>query len=241
MPTKSRQTKGLSELFRLPGLVVSPYYQAGWGNLKTTYMPKALVTGYTNSGDGGSIAASFMLWNSSGSFVGYLTEDFTIALTDTTTAQIKASIIAGVIAGALPDGGVTLVSSNVFFMSDFFNGSSYSTPSLAVNTARQASVNQRAFVSASVDITATLSLITGQTGKVTLQYADNSAFTTNVVSLQPSSNGNTGSLTLGLNLGQIVTATVTGIIPEGKYYRLLTTNITGTPTYGTPVIQEVLL
>lgn len=96
-------------------------------------------------------------------------------------------------------------------------------------------------VNASVDITSTISLTTGQTGKVSLQYADNSAFNVNVVNVQSATNGNTGALTIGLNLSQVYTAALTGIVPAGKYYRLVTTNVTGTPTYGTPVIQEVLL
>lgn len=118
---------------------------------------------------------------------------------------------------------------------------SFSNPSLAINTARQASTTRDAFVSASVDITASLSLTTGQKGTVTLQYADDSGFTTNVKTVQPMTNGNTGTLAIGLALGQMVTATVSGIVPAAKYYRLLTTNNTGTPTYGTPAIQEVLL
>lgn len=118
---------------------------------------------------------------------------------------------------------------------------SFSNPSLAINTARQASTTRDAFVSASVDVTASLSLTTGQKGTVTLQYADDSGFTTNVKTVQPMSNGNTGTLAIGLALGQMVTATVSGIVPAAKYYRLLTTNNTGTPTYGTPAIQEVLL
>lgn len=117
----------------------------------------------------------------------------------------------------------------------------FSTPTRAVNTAYQPSTTRNAMVNASVDITSTLSLTTGQVGKVSLQYADNNTFTTNLVTVQAFSNGNSGSLTLGLNLGQIVTAAVSGIIPKGKYYRLLTTNVTGTPSYGTPVVQEVLL
>lgn len=205
-------------------------------------MPKALIIGLSNpNGGGGPIAAEFMLWDSSGNFVGLLTEGFTMSITDVTNPQFKSDIVAGVIAGALTDGLVTLTSSQVSFMSDVLNGRSVSYPSLAVNTARQASTIQDALVTASVSITATLSLTTGQQGTVTLQYADNSAFTTSVVSVQASSNGNTGALAIGLNLGQIVSATVTGFVPAGKYYRLLTTNVTGTPTYGTPVIQEVLL
>lgn len=118
---------------------------------------------------------------------------------------------------------------------------SFSNPSRAVNTAYQPSTTRDTMVNASVSITSTISLTTGQTGTVSLQYADNSGFTTNLVTVQSFSNGNTGSLTIGLNLSQVATAALTGIVPAGKYYRLLTTNVTGTPTYGTPVVQEVLL
>lgn len=117
----------------------------------------------------------------------------------------------------------------------------FSNPSLAVNTSRQPSTTRDTLVNASVDITSTISLITGQNGKVSLQYADNTGFSTNVVTVQSATNGNTGALTIGLNLSQVYTAALTGIIPAGKFYRLVTTNVTGTPTYGTPVIQEVLL
>lgn len=117
----------------------------------------------------------------------------------------------------------------------------FSSPSLAVNTSRRASTSRDAFVSAAVDITASLSLSGGQTGKVELKYADDSAFTTNVVTVNPASNGNTGTLTVGLGITQLSTATVCGMIPAGKYYRLVTTNVSGTPTFGTPVLQEVLL
>jgi hypothetical protein len=136
--------------------------------------------------------------------------------------------------------GYTASASDIIFPG-VWAARTFSNPSLAVNTARQASSSRDAFVSASVDITASLSLTSGQKGTVTLQYADDSGFTTNVKTAQASSNGNTGSLTIGLNLGQVVTAAVSGIIPATKYYRLATAQNTGTPTFGTPSIQEVLL
>lgn len=116
----------------------------------------------------------------------------------------------------------------------------YNYPSLAVNTARQPSASYDTEVSISVPITATLSLTTGQTGTVTLQYADDSGFTTNVVNVQSSVNGNTGTLTIGLGLSQQMSATLTGVIPAGKYYRYTETSNTGSPTFGTAVIQEVV-
>jgi hypothetical protein len=90
-----------------------------------------------------------------------------------------------------------------------------------------------------VDITATLSVSGGQNGKVTLQYADDSGFTTNVVSVQETANGNTGTLTGSLSMVQTATGAVTGVVPAGKYVRLLTTNVTGTPSYTFRWSQEV--
>lgn len=118
---------------------------------------------------------------------------------------------------------------------------SFSTPSLALNTARQASTTRDALVVASVEIDASLSLTTGAKGTITFQYADDSGFTTNVVSPSFSVNGNTGTLVIGLNTVGNGGGNIVGVVPAGKYYRLHSVNTTGTPTYGTPTIQEVLL
>lgn len=118
-------------------------------------------------------------------------------------------------------------------------GRTFTYPTLAVNTARQ--VTSDTLVVASVEIDATLSLTTGAKGTVTLEYADDSAFTTNVKIAGIGVNGNTGTLVIGLNTVGAGGGAVAGVIPASKYYRLLTTNVTGTPTYGTPSIQEVTL
>lgn len=239
MPTKSRQTKELTKLFRLPGLVVSPYYQAGWGAYKTTYMAKARVISLTDSFNPGAIIMAF---NDDGSYQTTWEEPIiALTLADMTSDQIKAAVISGSKANLEADSGLTFADSDYSFAIPTLNNRSFSNPSLAINTSRQASTSQDAQVSASVDITTTLSLSGGTAGKVALQYADNTDFTTNVVTVQSFTNSNTGTLTLGLNTSQIGTASLTGIIPVGKYYRLVTTNVTGTSTYGTPVIQEVLL
>lgn len=118
---------------------------------------------------------------------------------------------------------------------------SFATPTRSLNSAFQVSSTRAAMVSYTVDIASTLSLTSGQTGTVTLQYADDSGFTTNVKTVQSSANGNTGSLTIGLGLTQTATASLTGIIPAGKYVRLVTANTTGTPTFTMRTAQEVLL
>lgn len=124
-------------------------------------------------------------------------------------------------------------------VSGFMRG--FTQPMRSLNTAFQPSTTQDTFVSYTVDVAATLSLTGGATGTVTLQYADNSAMSTNLVSVQSGVNGNTGTLTIGLALTQTGTCFLTGIVPAGKWVRLLTTNTTGTPTFTYRQAQEVTL
>lgn len=118
---------------------------------------------------------------------------------------------------------------------------SFATSTRSLNTAFQISAGSAVFVSYSVDVASTLTLITGQTGTVILEYADDSGFTTNVVTAQSAVNGNTGTLAIGLNLTQTGTASVSAMIPAGKYVRLRTVNTTGTPTFTYRAGQEVLI
>lgn len=118
------------------------------------------------------------------------------------------------------------------------------TPSAAsrsLNTAFQISTSRHAVVSYSVDIATTLSLSGGQTGTVFLEYADNSGMSTNLVEVCRSVNGNTGTLTIGLNITQNCTGQVSGVIPAGKYVRIRTVNTTGTPAFNYRSGQEALL
>lgn len=118
---------------------------------------------------------------------------------------------------------------------------SFSAPSRSLNTAFQPSTTRDAQVSYSVDIATTVSLAGGAVGTVYLEYADDSAFTTNVVEVGRFVNGQTGTLVVGLTLNQTNTAQLNGIVPAGKYVRLRTQNNTGTPTFTWRSGQEVLL
>lgn len=117
----------------------------------------------------------------------------------------------------------------------------FTSPSRSVNTAFQISSSQDAEVSYSVDITTALTLSGGAAGTVYLEYADDSGFTTNVKEVAHFTTSNTGTLVVGITLNQQATARLGGVIPAGKYVRLRTNNTTGTPTYGTPVGEEVLV
>lgn len=72
-------------------------------------------------------------------------------------------------------------------------------------------------VNFSVQINASLTLSGGQTGTVLLQSSpDNSTWTTICTAV----NGNTGSLTLGLNTLNSQTVQMIGAVPPNYYYRL---------------------
>lgn len=118
---------------------------------------------------------------------------------------------------------------------------SFGTTTRSLNSAFQVSSGRASIVSYTVDVASGLTLTGGNAGTVTLQYADDSGFTTNVTTVQSSTNGNTGTLTIGLATTQIVSATITGVIPAGKYVKIVTANTTGTPTFTYRAGAEVLL
>lgn len=110
-----------------------------------------------------------------------------------------------------------------------------------LNSPHQISTTQDAFVVHSVDIACALTLSGGQAGTVYLKYADDSSFTTNVKEVSRIAASNTGTLTLGLALNQVMTGILYGVIPAGKYAKLVTENNTGSPTFTYKNSQEVLL
>lgn len=98
------------------------------------------------------------------------------------------------------------------------------------NQAYQISSTRPTTISVSVQISCNLSLTGGQAGNIQLQISANgtSGWTT-VAQLTAS---NTGTLTIGLNTTQISGGQlVYEGLPAGYYWRLVTTNTTGTPTY----------
>lgn len=118
---------------------------------------------------------------------------------------------------------------------------SQSSVSRSLNTAFQISATRDSLVNYSVDISCTMSLTSGQTGTVFLEIASDSGFTTNVQELARGVNGNTGALTIGLNLTQIGTATISGYVPSSYYCRIRTANTSSTPTFNYRSGQEILL
>ena len=120
-----------------------------------------------------------------------------------------------------------------------FGTTTYANPTRSLNTAFQISTSSAELVSYTVDVGTSLSLSGGTTGTVVLEYADNAGMTTNVKTVQSTVNAQTGTLTIGLGLNQTTTASLSGVIPAGKYVELLTANTVGTPTFTFRAAQEV--
>lgn len=188
---------------------------------------------------GGNINAGILLIDGTGTVVAAANQSITLS-TGSVADIISATMTAAISYAA--GQGYTITSADVIFALQMAAVTrTFANPSRTLNSAFQISTTQDTQVSYAVDIAATLSLTTGQTGTVVLEYADDSGFTTNVVTLQSAVNGNTGTLAIGLGLTQTATVTLTGIVPAGKYVRLRTVNTTGTPTFTFRTAQEVLL
>lgn len=158
-----------------------------------------------------------------------------------TASEIQAAIQAKILAySAIVTNNYGITANDIVWPNNILPRS-FSAPTRSLNTAYQISTSRDASVSYSVDIAATISLTTGQSGMVVIEYADNSGISTNVVEVGRFVNGNAGSLTIGLNLTQTNTAQISGLIPASKYVRIRTVNTTGTPTFTYRSGQEVLL
>jgi hypothetical protein len=98
------------------------------------------------------------------------------------------------------------------------------------NQAYQISASVVSTISVSVQVSCNLSLSGGQAGNVQLQISPNGSTGWQTVAQLDASN--TGTLTIGLNTTQTSGGQLyyEGI-PAGYYWRVLTTNTTGTPTY----------
>lgn len=111
----------------------------------------------------------------------------------------------------------------------------------SLNSAFQISTTTDALATYSVQIATTINLTTGQTGTVFLEISPTSTFATGVQELGRFVNGNSGTLTIGLNLTQTMAEPLMGYIPANYWVRLRTANTVGTPTFTYHSGQETLL
>ena len=117
----------------------------------------------------------------------------------------------------------------------------FSYPTRSLNTCFRPSASLDAAVEYSVDIATSLSLTTGAQGTVYLRTYTDSSCSANTQEIVRFTNGQTGTLTIGLALNQTVTARLSGIVPAGRYAQLVTSTDVGTPTFTARPGQEVLL
>lgn len=108
------------------------------------------------------------------------------------------------------------------------------TPTL--NTAARLSTTRDVDVRYAVNIRLQSLLLGNAIGTVTLQYADDSGMSVNLVNAHVQSNSTSGVL----NIDNTNTVALTAIIPANKFRRLVTA-ITGTVTFTALQGQEVLL
>jgi hypothetical protein len=108
-----------------------------------------------------------------------------------------------------------------------FTISTFAAGARSFSTAYQ--FTSRGDISISVSISCNLSLSGGQAGNIQLQVSPNG--TTGWVTYATLSASNTGTLTIGLNTTQVSGGQLTAPLQAGEYWRIISTNTTGTPTY----------
>lgn len=112
----------------------------------------------------------------------------------------------------------------------------FTNPTRTLNSVFQISPTQDTKVSYAVDITVQALLIAGSSGRVYLEYANDSGFTSGITTVT-SSGTSTGGV---LSITTLGTASLCGMIPAGKYVRLRTAVVSGAPTFAFVSAQEVL-
>jgi hypothetical protein len=103
------------------------------------------------------------------------------------------------------------------------------TTSRNFNQAYQVSATKYVDITISSSIVCTLSLSGGQSGNIQLQVSPNG--TTGWKTWGTLVSSNTGTLTIGLNTSQSSGSPLFAPLAPGEYWRLATTNTTGTPTF----------
>ena len=109
-----------------------------------------------------------------------------------------------------------------------------------LNTAFQVDPSKGAFVSYSVQMTVTASIVAGQSGSAQLLIANNAGMTgTQAVSMSPGSQ--TYSLAVALQGVQNMPCNLMGYVPPGYWVMIQTTNLIGTPVFSFLAGQETVL
>lgn len=150
---------------------------------------------------------------------------------------ISASMVANAPGGAITESDIGWPSIDPAKA----QSASFTNPSRSLNSAFQISTTRNAMAFYSVSIPTNLSLTGGENGAVVLEYADDNGISSNVITVGTVRNGNTGTLTIGLNTLASMGCQVSGMIPAGKYVRLRPVDTTGSPIQAFVNSQEVLI
>lgn len=123
-----------------------------------------------------------------------------------------------------------------------YPGAGGSNPSArALNSCFQISAGRDADFHYKVDVTTGLSLTSGAQGTVTATSYTNSGCTTGAQAISDGTSAQTGSLVIGLNISQIISVSLNGELPAGKWLKITTANNVGTPTFGIRSVQSEIL
>lgn len=172
----------------------------------------------------------------------------------TTSQLVATSTFNGFMSGAMVNKMAALststatVSSNGLMSStdkSKLDGIATTTPSVSysnrsLNTCFQVSATKESFVAYSVDVDTAISLAGGSNGQVALRTYSDSGCTTDGQTIQRGKAGLTGTVVVGLAVNNPGSVSLGGIITRGRYAKLETTNLTGTPTYTMAATQEVI-
>lgn len=223
---------------------VSPYFQtndlreeASRQEYPTILDPMitAYVLGYVPGGTTANITT--LLEDSAGVYNVSLSVPLTIAYGDT-GPTVQANAITSINSYCTAN-GVPNPDAFIWLTSQPASARTINTPTRAINTAYAPSTALPTLVLMSVEVDAALSLSGGAKGTCTLEVSPTSAFTT-VVNDSEVVNGNTGTLTIGLNTVGAGGGTMVAYVPAGYQYKAVTANTTGTPTYTVLSTTEIV-
>lgn len=245
----------VSDMLRSGG-VLSPYFQRprlqkiGTGRNTKLFLKfmatKALVGRITDLQSGNRLTTfEVQFFDNTGPLENY---SFDVMYDDTLTqASFVAAVQTAVLARATAQSYSMTAADIIYSVPNLLDKSlvpqarSFANPARSLNSAFQISATRDAMAFYSVSIPCALSLTGGENGAVVLEYADDSGISTNVVTVGTVRNGNTGTLTIGLNTLQTYGCQVSGVIPAGKYVRLRPVDTTGSPVQAFVGSQEVLI
>lgn len=118
---------------------------------------------------------------------------------------------------------------------------SFNYPSRALNNCFQISATQDAIFHYRVDVTTGLSLTSGAQGTITITSYTNSGCSTGAQALIDGTSAQTGSLVVGLNISQIMSIALDGMVPANHWLKITTANTIGTPTFAIRAVQSEIL